>query len=52
MNYRSAVIFGTPRVVTEPQERFAAIEAITEHLIPGAWENSRKPTKKELAATS
>jgi hypothetical protein len=52
MNYRSAVIFGTPRVVTDPDERLAAIEAITEHLIPGRWENSRKPTKKELAATS
>jgi nitroimidazol reductase NimA-like FMN-containing flavoprotein (pyridoxamine 5'-phosphate oxidase superfamily) len=52
MNYRSAVIFGTPRVVTDPDERLAAIEAITEHLIPGRWENSRKPTKKELAATA
>ncbi len=52
MNYRSAVIFGTARLVTDPAERLAAIEAITEHLIPGRWENSRKPTKKELAATS
>jgi nitroimidazol reductase NimA-like FMN-containing flavoprotein (pyridoxamine 5'-phosphate oxidase superfamily) len=52
MNYRSAVIFGIPRVVTDPEERLAAIQAITEHLIPGRWENSRKPTKKELAATS
>jgi nitroimidazol reductase NimA-like FMN-containing flavoprotein (pyridoxamine 5'-phosphate oxidase superfamily) len=52
MNYRSAVIFGTPRVVTDADERLAAIEAITEHLIPGRWQNSRKPTKKELAATA
>jgi nitroimidazol reductase NimA-like FMN-containing flavoprotein (pyridoxamine 5'-phosphate oxidase superfamily) len=52
MNYRSAVIFGTPRPVTDEAERLAAIQAITEHLIPGRWENSRKPTKKELAATS
>lgn len=52
MNYRSAVIFGTPRLVTDPEERLAAIQAITEHLIPGRWENSRKPTKKELAATA
>jgi nitroimidazol reductase NimA-like FMN-containing flavoprotein (pyridoxamine 5'-phosphate oxidase superfamily) len=52
MNYRSAVIFGTARLVTDPAERMAAIEAITEHLIPGRWENSRKPTKKELAATA
>jgi uncharacterized protein len=52
MNYRSAVIFGPARVVTEEAERLAAIEAITEHLIPGRWANSRKPTRKELAATS
>jgi nitroimidazol reductase NimA-like FMN-containing flavoprotein (pyridoxamine 5'-phosphate oxidase superfamily) len=51
MNYRSAVIFGAPRLVTDPDERLAALQAITEHLIPGRWENSRKPTKKELAAT-
>jgi nitroimidazol reductase NimA-like FMN-containing flavoprotein (pyridoxamine 5'-phosphate oxidase superfamily) len=52
MNYRSAVIFGKPRLVTDDAERLAAIRAITEHLIPGRWENSRKPTKKELAATA
>jgi len=52
MNYRSAVVFGTARLVTDADERLAAIQAITEHLIPGRWENSRKPTKKELAATS
>lgn len=52
MNYRSAVIFGTAKLVTEATERLAAIQAITEHLIPGRWDNSRKPTKKELAATS
>jgi uncharacterized protein len=52
MNYRSGVIFGTARLVTDTAERLAAIQAITEHLIPGRWENSRKPTKKELAATS
>jgi nitroimidazol reductase NimA-like FMN-containing flavoprotein (pyridoxamine 5'-phosphate oxidase superfamily) len=52
MNYRSAVIFGPARLVTDPAERLAAVEAISEHLIPGRWEHSRKPTKKELAATS
>jgi nitroimidazol reductase NimA-like FMN-containing flavoprotein (pyridoxamine 5'-phosphate oxidase superfamily) len=51
MNYRSAVIFGPARMVTDEAERLAALEAITEHLIPGRWENSRKPTRKELAAT-
>jgi nitroimidazol reductase NimA-like FMN-containing flavoprotein (pyridoxamine 5'-phosphate oxidase superfamily) len=52
MNYRSAVIYGTPRLVTDEAERLAAIQAITEHLIPGRWDNSRRPTRKELAATA
>lgn len=52
MNYRSAVIYGTARLVTGEDERFAAIEAITEHLIPGRWTHSRQPTKKEMAGTA
>ncbi len=51
MNYRSAVIYGTARLVTGDAERMTALEAITEHLIPGRWDNSRRPGKKELAAT-
>jgi nitroimidazol reductase NimA-like FMN-containing flavoprotein (pyridoxamine 5'-phosphate oxidase superfamily) len=51
MNYRSAVIYGAARLVTGDAERMTALEAITEHLIPGRWDNSRRPSKKELAAT-
>jgi hypothetical protein len=52
MNYRSAVIYGTARLVTGEAERLEAVRAITEHLIPGRWDNSRQPTRKEMAATS
>jgi len=52
MNYRSAVIFGTARLVTGETERLEAVRAITEHLIPGRWDNSRRPSRKELAATA
>jgi nitroimidazol reductase NimA-like FMN-containing flavoprotein (pyridoxamine 5'-phosphate oxidase superfamily) len=52
MNYRSAMIFGVARLVTEPAERTAALRAITEHLAPGQWSYARQPTRKELAATS
>jgi len=52
MNYRSAVIFGTARLVTDEAERLDALRVITEHLIPGRWANSRQPTRKELAATA
>ncbi|HET9896994.1 MAG TPA: pyridoxamine 5'-phosphate oxidase family protein [Streptosporangiaceae bacterium] len=52
MNYRSAVIFGPARLVTDSGERLASLRAISAHLIPGSWENSRRPSPKELAATS
>jgi len=52
MNYRSAVIYGTARLVDDEAERLDAVRAISEHLIPGRWDNSRQPSKKEMAATS
>jgi uncharacterized protein len=52
MNYRSAVIFGTARLVDDPEEKLAALEAVTNHLVPGRWDHARAPTRKELAATS
>jgi nitroimidazol reductase NimA-like FMN-containing flavoprotein (pyridoxamine 5'-phosphate oxidase superfamily) len=52
MNYRSAVIFGSPRLVEDPQEKLAALEAVTDHLVPGRWDHARPPTRKELAATA
>jgi uncharacterized protein len=52
MNYRSAVIFGVARLVTDPEEKLLALRTITEHLVPGQWSYARQPSKKELAATS
>jgi nitroimidazol reductase NimA-like FMN-containing flavoprotein (pyridoxamine 5'-phosphate oxidase superfamily) len=52
MNYRSAMIFGVARMVTDPAEQSLALRTITEHLTPGQWSYARQPTKKELAATS
>ncbi len=52
MNYRSAMIFGVARLVTDPAERTLALQVITEHLVPGQWSYARPPSKKELAATS
>ena len=52
MNYRSAMIFGVARLVTDPDEQALALRTITEHLTPGQWSYVRQPTKKELAATS
>src|SRR5580693_1230699 len=52
VNYRSAMIYGTPRPVTDPQEKLAGLRALTEHLVPGQWDYARRPNKKELAATT
>lgn len=52
VNYRSVVIFGTGKAVQDDQEKMAALEAITEHLIPGRWYEARLPTRKEMNATS
>ena len=52
MNYRSAVVFGEARLVTEAGEKLAALRAVTNHLVPGRWDHAREPTRKELAATA
>lgn len=51
VNYRSAVIFGRPRWVTDPDERLHALRAVTEQLVPGRWDAVRPPSRKELVAT-
>ncbi len=52
MNHRSAVVHGTARLVTDPDERLAGLEALTEHLAPGSWTATRTPDRRELAATA
>jgi len=52
MNYRSAMIFGTARLVADDSRRLAALRAVTEQLLPGRWDHARLPTRKELAATA
>jgi hypothetical protein len=51
VNYRSAVIYAVPRVVTDPAEKLAGLRCVSEHLAPGQWEYTRQPSRKELAAT-
>jgi len=51
MNYRSAVVFGRPRLITDGPGKLAGLQAVTEQLIPGRWAQARPPTRKELAAT-
>ena len=52
INYRSVVVFGRARVVESEEEKSAALEAFTEHVMPGRWADVRWPTAQELAATT
>jgi uncharacterized protein len=52
MNYRSVVVLGRARLVTDPDEKRAALEAIVEHVVPGRSRDVRAPSAKELLATS
>jgi nitroimidazol reductase NimA-like FMN-containing flavoprotein (pyridoxamine 5'-phosphate oxidase superfamily) len=52
INYRSVVLFGKGRLIQDEQEKLAALKAVTEHLIPGRWQEARLPNRKELNATS
>ena len=51
INYRSIVIIGNAEMVTGEDEKRKALEAFTEHLIPGRWNDVRQPTELELKAT-
>lgn len=52
INYRSVVVFGRARAVASGEEKNAALEAFTEHVMPGRWAEVRWPTAQELAATT
>ena len=52
LNYRCAVVHGVARRVTDPQEHLLGLEVLTEHLAPGSWTATRRPDRKELAATA
>ncbi|AXT55008.1 pyridoxamine 5'-phosphate oxidase family protein [Aquimarina sp. AD1] len=50
-NYRSVTVFGNVRKVEDPKEKMSALECILNHMVPGHWNNIRKPNTKEFNAT-
>ena len=52
MNYRSAVVIGTGRLVEDDVEKQHALDLIVDHMIPGRSATLRPSTRKELAATA
>lgn len=52
MNYRSAVILGKARLVTDAEAKMRGLEVLTDHLAPGSWAHAREVNAKEFAAVS
>jgi len=51
INYRSVVVFGKARLVTDLIEKWQALRSFTNHVIAGRWEQVKQPTEQELKAT-
>jgi uncharacterized protein len=51
MNYRSAILYGRAREVTDPEELLIAARAITRHVLPGREDEARMPTSDEFRQT-
>jgi len=51
MNYRSVVVLGKARLVTDREEKLNALRSFTNHIVPGRWDEIRPPTEQELKAT-
>ena len=52
MNYRSVVIFGRARLIEDEQEKIDALRALSEHIVPGRWDEVRGPNERELQQTT
>ncbi len=52
MNYRSVVVLGTAFAIEVLDEKLAALHALSEHILPGRWQDARQPNEQELKATT
>lgn len=51
MNYRSATVFGRPRLINDWDEKLHAMYVISEHAMPGRWDELRAPLDNEVRMT-
>ncbi len=51
MNYRSVTVFGTPRLINDRDGKLHAMRVISEHTMPGRWDELRDPLEKEIKMT-
>ncbi len=52
INYRCAMVYGLPTVLSDPEEKLAGLRAISDQVVAGQWGYARAPSTKELAATT
>lgn len=52
MNYRSVVVLGRARLVTDDAERMDALRTLTNHIVPNRWEEVREPNELEMRQTA
>ena len=51
MHYRSATVFGAPRLVEDPDAKLEALRVISDHSMPGRWDELRAPHEREVKMT-
>lgn len=52
INYRSVVILGKATPIEDPEQKLAALRALSEHILPGRWDDVRQPNERELKQTA
>ena len=52
MNYRSVLVFGRATLLTDAHEKYAALVALSEHIVPGRWADVREPNEQEMKLTT
>ncbi|HLB17708.1 MAG TPA: pyridoxamine 5'-phosphate oxidase family protein [Gaiellaceae bacterium] len=52
MNYRSVVVIGRARELTNSDEKLRAMQCVVEHVVPGRWEDARRPNDSEIRGTT
>ena len=51
MNYRSATLFGRPRLIEDYDDKLRAMRVISEHTMPGRWDELRESLEREVKMT-
>ena len=51
MRYRSVTVFGGPKLLESTEDKLHAMRIISEHSMPGRWDELREPLSREVKMT-